>query len=145
MSKQPKVPLIRHSGLTGNRYIVTRYTMKDTHVVAHTKYDCTEQVEAILAPLEQRIAGLERENLGQSDLIASLQQRERELVKALKDAYGLCDLQSSRLHELGEFLLVRGHDEGPVAKMHAYDGKNFVEKWRAEALAPSTDKGGNEG
>lgn len=49
------MPRILYSPLSNRYFIVTRYTEKETHIIAHTKYDCTEQIDAITASLvEQR-------------------------------------------------------------------------------------------
>lgn len=45
--KQP--PRLLESTLTGQVYVVTRYTVKETHLLAHTKYDVTEDFERIVA------------------------------------------------------------------------------------------------
>lgn len=47
MNKRP--PLILHSPLTDSFYIVTRYTVKKDHVLARTKYDCTDRIKEIVA------------------------------------------------------------------------------------------------
>lgn len=40
-------PLLRFSPLTGRVMLLTRYTVKDTHIVAHTKYDVTDEYAAL--------------------------------------------------------------------------------------------------
>jgi hypothetical protein len=60
VAKQP--PLIRYDSLAGEWVVLTRYTNKGTHIMAHTgyKYDVTEQIDAIAMPIvEQRDALLE--------------------------------------------------------------------------------------
>lgn len=41
-------PLIRPGGLSHSWYLLTRYTVKDDAIVASTKYDITDQIDAII-------------------------------------------------------------------------------------------------
>ena len=45
--KQP--PRLLESTLTGQVYVVTRYTVKDGYLVAHTKHEVTDDFERIIA------------------------------------------------------------------------------------------------
>lgn len=47
MSKRKYPPLLRHSILTDQVYVVTRYTKKESHIVAHEKWDVTEEFNAL--------------------------------------------------------------------------------------------------
>lgn len=51
-------PRIMRSPLTGNWYVVTKYTQHETHITAHTKYDVTDQMMTILAQQQQVIDAL---------------------------------------------------------------------------------------
>lgn len=64
-------PIILKSPLSERWYIATRYTVKDTHVAAHTKYDCTEEIEKILTAAQLMIATRDTE-------IASLKRDAKE-------------------------------------------------------------------
>lgn len=44
-------PRIVYSDLTKKFYITTRYTEKDGHLIAHTKYDATWQIDEIVRPI----------------------------------------------------------------------------------------------
>ena len=44
-------PLIRPGGLSHSWWLLTRYTVKGDAIVASTKYDITDQIDAIVASL----------------------------------------------------------------------------------------------
>lgn len=52
-------PIILKSPLSNRYYLATRYTVHDTHITAHTKYDCTEAIKMILDEKNSVILALE--------------------------------------------------------------------------------------
>ena len=64
--RQKMPPLIRRSGLSSHWYLVTRYRIDGSSIVASTKYDVTDQMEhhiaearaALLSELEEAVAAL---------------------------------------------------------------------------------------
>jgi hypothetical protein len=40
-------PLLRFGELSGRVLLITRYTVKATHIIAHTKYDVTDEYRAL--------------------------------------------------------------------------------------------------
>jgi hypothetical protein len=52
-----QTPLLRRSGLSGRIYVVTSYTDKGNGlIVARTKYDVTDQFNALLHEPEEEVA-----------------------------------------------------------------------------------------
>lgn len=49
-------PLLRYSPFGGSVYIVTRYTIKDKHIIAHEKYDATDDFKAVMKEYLENMA-----------------------------------------------------------------------------------------